>query len=102
MKEARLRQAQKDQAVQDILTSNEEKKQAKAKADYMRWEEECDSVFGDKASMIKFPFPPLPRRIEPKCPGFLKITVPTCQHTVKQCLIEMTGSKQALGLLLDW
>jgi hypothetical protein len=52
----------------------------------MSWKKECDSVFRDKASMTKFPFPPLPQYTDSDCPGFLKIPVPACPHNVKQFL----------------
>lgn len=87
-KETRLRQAREDQAIKDKLKREEERKQIKARADYMRWKEECDIVFQDRASMTKFPFPPLPRCAATDCPGFLKVPAPACQHNVKQFFKE--------------
>lgn len=84
MKEARLRQAREDQAIKDKLRRDEEEKEIKARADYMSWQKECDSVFRNKVSMTKFPFPPLPRCTNTDCPGFLENAVPACQHNVKQ------------------
>jgi hypothetical protein len=83
LKEAKLRQALEEQAIKD---REEEERQTKAKADYKRWETECNVAFQDKASMTKFPFPPLPRCTNPNCFAFAKIPALACQHNVKQFL----------------
>ncbi|KAH6712628.1 hypothetical protein BKA61DRAFT_577698 [Leptodontidium sp. MPI-SDFR-AT-0119] len=75
MKEARLRRAREDQAIKDKLRRDEEKRRIQARADYVNWEKEYDTVFRDKSSMTKFPFPPLPRYTNTDCPRFLKIPV---------------------------
>ncbi|KAL5322904.1 hypothetical protein ACEPPN_010883 [Leptodophora sp. 'Broadleaf-Isolate-01'] len=84
MKEARLRRAREDQAIKDKLRRDEEKRRIQARADYVNWEKEYDTVFRDKSSMTKFPFPPLPRYTDTDCPRFLKIPVAAYQHNVKQ------------------
>lgn len=84
IKVARMRQVQEEQAIKDKLKKNEEQRHIKARADYKSWEEECDNLFQDKASMTQFPFPPLPRCTQVDCSGCLKTPVPACEHNVKQ------------------
>ncbi|KFY01539.1 hypothetical protein V490_00860 [Pseudogymnoascus sp. VKM F-3557] len=81
---AKLQQARREQDIKDKLQREEVIRQTKLKADYKRWEMECDIAFRDKASMTKFPFPPLPRCTDPNCSAFTKLPVPACQHNVKQ------------------
>ena len=58
-----------------------------AKADYIRREKECNVAFQDKASMTKFPFPPLPRcTTNPSCIAYLKFSAPAYQDNVKHFL----------------
>ena len=59
IEDARVRQAREDQAIKDKLKRDEEESQTKARADYVKWEKECDIVFRNKALMTKFPFPPV-------------------------------------------
>lgn len=86
LKEAKLRQIREEQAIKDRLRREEEDRQAKGKADYARWEKECDIVFRDKSTMTKFPFPPLSRCTNLHCWAFTKIPVPACKDNVKQFL----------------
>jgi hypothetical protein len=55
-----------------------------ARVDYMKWEDERNKVFLNKASMTKFPFPPLLRCTVSRCSVYLKVPVPAYQHSVKQ------------------
>lgn len=95
--DAKLRQAQERQALEAQLKRDEEQRKIEARERYMKWEQECDSAFFDKASMTQFPFPPLPRCTDPTCREFLQTPVSACQHNVKQFLVG--SGKFSLQLL---
>lgn len=86
LRESKARQAREEKAVKDRLYREEAERRAKARADYLKWEHECEVAFSDKASMTSLPLPPLPRCTTPGCPAFTKSPPLACSHNVRQFL----------------
>lgn len=59
--EERQRRERENEAIKAKLKREEEQRLKEAREIFMMWDKECALVLCNKASMAKFPFPPLPR-----------------------------------------
>lgn len=80
--EERQRRERENEAIKAKLKREEEQRLKEAREIFMMWDKECALVLCNKASMAKFPFPPLPRCTVPGCPMLTKTAA--CKHNVRQ------------------